>query len=213
MSKGYMANLRPSERRLVVGIGIVFFVVINFWFIIPQFGEWRQVQARMWAAQTTLSAYQKEIAMTPVYERIVRQLESEGQSVPPEEQSAQFSRTIQSQQARSGVQILSTSRMQVRTNQFFLEQSQTIAVQAPEPQLIDFLYNLGAGNSLIRVRDLTLRPDPPRHQLTANVKLIASYQKSPATKTSPAGAPARATGAKTAGATSPNPTISTAKRQ
>jgi len=182
MNKGYLANLRPSERRLVVGIAVVFFVVINFWFVIPQFGEWGRVQARMWEANEKLRTYQKEIDMIPKYQKAVKQLESEGQSVPPEEQTAQFSRTIQNEQARSGVQILSTSKMQVRTNQFFIEQSQSISLQGREAQLVDFLYNLGSGNSLIRVRDLSLRPDPPRQQLTANVKFIASFQKAASAK-------------------------------
>jgi Tfp pilus assembly protein PilO len=209
MSKGYLANLRPSERRLVVGIGVVFFVVINFWFVIPKFGEWARVQARMWEAQEKLAVYQKEIARIPVYQRTVRQLESEGQSVPAEEQTANFSRTIQNQGARSGVQILSTSKMQVRTNQFFLELSQSIAVQGQESQLVDFLYNLGSGNSSIRVRDISLRPDPPRHQLTANVKFVASYQKT-TPRSAPSGTPARSGAAKTAAF--PNPALSTEKR-
>jgi len=54
---------------------------------------------------------------------------------------------------------------------------------------VDFLYNLGSGNSLIRVRDLSLRPDPPRQQLSGNVKLVASYQKNPSKKPAPAAKP------------------------
>ena len=57
---------------------------------------------------------------------------------------------------------------------------------------MDFLYSLGSGNSLIRVRDLTLRPDPPRQQLSGTVKLVASYQKNPPKKAAPAASPASA---------------------
>jgi type II secretory pathway component PulM len=211
MKSGYLSNLRPSERRLVVGIGVVFFVVINFWFIIPQFGEWGRVQARMWEAQEKLSVYQKEIAMKSNYEKVVRQMESEGQSVPAEEQTVQFSRTIQNKQAESGVQIISTSKMNVRTNQFFIDQGQSITLQAQESQLVDFLYNLGTGNSLIRVRELSLRPDPPRQNLVANATLVASYQKKVAAKPGSGTAPAQPGGAtpKTASSSS---TITTAKR-
>jgi len=77
-------------------------------------------------------------------------------------------------------------RISSGTNQFFLEQSQNISVQSGEQQLVDFLYNLGSGNSLIRVRDLTLRPDPPRQNLSATVKLVASFQKKTAGKGAPA---------------------------
>ncbi len=179
MSKGYFENLRPSERRLVVIVGVVFFIVINFWFVIPKFGEWDRVHARRWVAEQQLDAYQKEIAQMAAYDKIVKKMASEGQSVPPEEQSIQFSRTIQTHQAQSGVNVTSTSKMQTRTNQFFIEQSQTVVLQARENQLVNFLHSLGSGNSLIRVRDLSLRPDPSRQQLTANVKLAASYQKKP----------------------------------
>ncbi|HLH56497.1 MAG TPA: hypothetical protein VKY92_23125, partial [Verrucomicrobiae bacterium] len=66
--------------------------------------------------------------------------------------------------------------------------SQSLSVQAGEQQLVDFLYDLGSGNSQIRVRDLSVRPDPPRQQLVAQVKLVASYQKKPTAR--PAGRPA-----------------------
>ena len=55
---------------------------------------------------------------------------------------------------------------------------------------MDFLYNLGSGNSLIRVRDLALHPNPPRQALSGNVKLVASYQKNPPKKAAPVRQPA-----------------------
>jgi hypothetical protein len=63
------------------------------------------------------------------------------------------------------------------TNQFFIEKSQNFSVQGGEKQLVDFLYNLGSGESLIRVRDLGIRPEPAHHELVGTVKLVASYQK------------------------------------
>jgi len=62
---------------------------------------------------------------------------------------------------------------------------QNINVVATDQQLVDFLYKLGSGASMIRVRDLELQPDAPRQHLNANIRLVASYQKNPA-------APARA---------------------
>ena len=71
-----------------------------------------------------------------------------------------------------------------------------------EAQLVDFLYKLGDGNSLIRVRALSLRPDPPRQNLGGNITLIASYQKKPSVR--PASAPAPATAPVPAGTVKTN---------
>jgi hypothetical protein len=45
---------------------------------------------------------------------------------------------------------------------------------------VDFLYKLGSGASMIRVRDLELQPDAPHQHLNGNIRLVASYQKNPA---------------------------------
>ncbi len=197
---GYLdkMNLRPSEKRLVVVVGAVVFVVLNFWLVIPRFSDWTKVKNRMAQAQRKLQLFQSEERQLKTYQTQVRNLESEGASVPREEQAAQFQRVIQSQSAQSGVNITSTSKLTSQTNQFFLELTQIVGLQSLESPLVDFLYNLGSGNSLIRVRELTVRPDQTRMQLTAQVKLVASYQKNipvraatSATTPQPAPAPAK----------------------
>jgi Tfp pilus assembly protein PilO len=186
-------NLRPLEKRLVVAVGAVLFVVLNAWFVWPHFSDLGQAQDRRAEALKKHQLWQLEVDQVPSYQRQIRELESEGQAVPPEDQHHQFSLAITEQGARSGVNVTSTSKQVVRTNQFFLELTQQISVQSREAQLVDFLYNLGSGNSLIRVRDLTLNPDPPRQQLSAKVKLVASYQKSaPRKPASPAASTASA---------------------
>jgi hypothetical protein len=85
--------------------------------------------------------------------------------------------TILSQAAASGVSIQNNTQGQVKTNQFFVEQARALTVTAGESELVDFLYRLGTGDSLVRVRGLALRPDPPRHALSANLTLVASYKK------------------------------------
>ena len=37
--KGYWENLRPFEKRVVVGVGALFFVVLNFLFVFPHFSD------------------------------------------------------------------------------------------------------------------------------------------------------------------------------
>jgi hypothetical protein len=198
-------NLRPFEKRLVVGTAAVLFVVLNIWFVFPFFKDWSKTKNRMATAQDKLQKFETEVAQTSKYEAQVRALESEGLDVPQEDQAVQFLRVIQNQSALSGVNIMGTTKAMTRTNQFFLEQSQSVNVQSGEKQLVDFLYNLGSGNSLIRVRELTLGPDQTRMQLVANVQLVASYQKKPTSRTVPAAATTRpaATTTNTAAAAKP----------
>ena len=186
-------NLRPFEKRLVVVVAAVLFVVLNAWFVFPHFSDLADAQKQRAEALEKIGRWQVEINQEPSYRKQIRDLESEGQAVPAEDQQNQFSRAIQMQQAQSGVNITSTSKQTVRTNQFFLELTQQISVQSGEAQLVDFLYNLGSGTSLIRVRDLALHPNPPRQALSGNVKLVASYQKNPPKKGAPAANPSGAT--------------------
>lgn len=121
--------------------------------------------------------YEEELSNTNKYWVEVNEMERRGANVPPEDQIRDFANTINIQAGRSGVNMVQGGRTTTSTNQFFIELSRSIGVQSPEQPLVDFLYNLGSSNSLIRVRDLNLRPDPPRQQIFANVTLIASYQK------------------------------------
>jgi hypothetical protein len=184
--KAYLARLSSLERRFVVGVMVVVFVLLNAVFVWPRFSEWGRMRARLQTARFTLERFQREIGEMPKYERLVKALENEGLAVPPEDQAVEFSLTIQSLAAQSGVNIISTGPLPLRTNQFFIERAQNLSVQSGEQQLVDFLYNLGAGASLTRVRALSLRPDPPRHQLSANLTLVASYQKKPSAAAAPA---------------------------
>jgi Tfp pilus assembly protein PilO len=175
-------NLKPAERRLVVGVGAMLFFVLNLWFVFPHFSDLSKVQFRIAKARKTKALFEGEIAQVPVYQGRLRQLESENFGIPTEEQNLHFANTREGVAAQSGVIINQTQRIQSRTNQFFVELTQQISLNSKEQQLVDFLYNLGSGNSMIRVRDLSLRPDPARQQLAANIKLAASYQKKAAPK-------------------------------
>ena len=178
--KKYFAQLRPMERRLVVGVAVVLVLVLNAVFIWPHLSDWSKLQARLAKAQAALMRNQTAVAQIPALTADVKKFESAGEFVAPEDQGINFMRTIQGQSAQSGVAIVNTSRQLTRTNDaFFVEQVENINVLATEEQLVDFLYKLGSGASMIRVRDLELQPDPPHQRLNANIRLVASYQKSP----------------------------------
>jgi hypothetical protein len=197
-------NLRPFEKRLVVGVGAVLFVVLNAWFVFPHFSDLSQAKDQRAQAQKKLERWQAEIDQATKYQVGINKFAKEGLEVPPEDQQNQFARAIQNQQAQSGVGIPSFGRTTTKTNLFFLELTQLISVESGEAQLVDFLYNLGSGNSLIRVSDLSLHPNPPRQALSGNVKLVASYQKNPPKKAAPA-ASTPGTSAKTVTSTAKRP--------
>ena len=178
--KKYFAQLRPLERRLAVGVLVVLFLVLNWVFIWPHFSDWGNLRHRLDAARDKFKLFQAAIAQTTAYETQVKSLQSQGESVAAEDMSVNMLRTIQNQSAQSGVGIINTSRQITRTNdEFFVEQVQNITVLADDKQLVDFLYKLGSGASMIRVRDLELQPDAPKQHLNANIRLVASYQKNP----------------------------------
>lgn len=203
------ANLRPSERRLVLVVGVILFIVINYVWIVPHFSDWGTVTTRRESAKWKVETYQKEIDKKPIYEKQVRELEGAGISVPLEDMAVTFARTIQAQAAQSRISILANSRPSVSTNQFFIDQIQTITVQGQEKNLVDFLYNLGEGTSLVRVRGLSIHPDAPRQMLAANVTLVASYQKNPQAARAAAAKPAATPAPEAAAAPTPTPTAPT----
>jgi hypothetical protein len=173
---GERLNLRPFEKRLVAGVATVLFLVINFWFVFPHFGDWSKFQGRYELSQRKLERYQKEIGQMAANRRKIDGLQDKGADIPLEDQATHFSSTIASQAAQSGVSVPQTGRIKTTTNQFFITQSETISTQSGEPQLVDFLFKLGDGPSPIRVSGLTIRPDVPRQALSANVTLAARYQ-------------------------------------
>jgi Tfp pilus assembly protein PilO len=176
--KKYFAHLRPMERRLVIGVGVILFLVVNAWLVWPHFSDWDDLSQRQNTARVKLSLYQDAVERIPKLEAQVGNFESVGEFVALEDQSIDMMRSIQSQASSCGVGIQNYSRLTTRTNDaFFVEQVQNISVIATEDQLVNFLYRLGSGASMIRVRDLELQPDAEHYHLTANIRLVASYQK------------------------------------
>jgi Tfp pilus assembly protein PilO len=172
-------NLRPSERRLLVVVGLVVFVVVNIWFVWPHFGDLSEIRRRQADAEMKVDAYQKEIARKPVNEAMVKKFEEGGLNVPREDQAIELLRAIQQKATLHKVSITGQSRQTTRTNEPFLEHSVNVSTLSGEKELVNFLHDLGSGGSTIRVRDLSVSPEPQRHKLTAKIKFVASYQAKP----------------------------------
>jgi Tfp pilus assembly protein PilO len=176
--KKYLAQLRPVERRLAIGVVVVVLLVLNYVFIWPHFSDWGNLSRRLDTARNKLKLYQTAVAQTDSCQKLVNSLQSQGEFVALENQGVNMLRTLQTQSTQSGVSIANNSRQITRTNDaFFVEQVQNINVTADDKSLVDFLYKLGSGASMIRVRDLELQPDSPKQHLNANIRLVASYQK------------------------------------
>ena len=174
---GYISRLNPAERRLVVVVGLVLFFIVNLVWVWPHFSDWGNLSRERDSALQKFANYQATIDQARRLEPEMRKLRVEGGDVPPDDQSLDFLRTVQTQAAQCGVGFLRNSSPRTGGNQFFVDQSQTISVQGGEKQMVDFLYNLGVGRSMIRVRSLSVRPDPAHQQLNADITLVASYQR------------------------------------
>jgi Tfp pilus assembly protein PilO len=179
--KKYFDNLRPSERRLVVIVAVVVVVALNWVYVWPHFADFGNYENRLDSATRKLSSYNSMIAQTSTLQNELKTYEGQGIFVAPDDQGVTFLRTVQTEALGCSVALQSSSRPTTRTNDvFFVEVIQNINVLAEEKNLVDFLYKLGSDSSMIRVRDLALQPDAPHQRLSADIRLVANYQKTPA---------------------------------
>ena len=175
-------NLRPQERRLVVIVGTVIFVLLNMWFVWPYFDDWGQTQAKIATSRATLERYQREIDQKPKYEARLRELEQTGSELLASENELQ--RVVLMQAAAAGVQ---TAGSQVNrnsagnTNQFFQEASISIPFHAGGKELVDFLVGIAAQNAMIRVRDMSVRPEQNQTRLGGTLVFVGNFQQRPTT--------------------------------
>lgn len=200
-------KLTPSERRLVVVIGAVVFVVLNYWIVWPRFGDFKALTEDMESIEEKRNRYQKEIDRRPTYEVLLRKLQASGSVLPAGEEKIQFRSDTERLAREVGLTVrgwgeVVGERSGTMTNAFF----ESIAlpmnqVTGGEDQIVEFLHRVGASNSTIRVKELTLKPggfDPRaggRTNLDAVIRLVASVQKA---------APKGATAAPAAGVATPS---------
>lgn len=180
-------NLQPSERRLMVVLLIVLFVMLNMWLVFPHFQKRAIVRTEIQDNIRKLKSYQLETNRIPDLEIRLQELEARmGTNVLADLSQTQrrdFQRTIDRVEKESGVQIVQqfpiteTKPLGTNTNQFFTEISMTIRVSALENQLVNFLYQISSGDSNIRVSDLLLKPTPNQTALDGKITLVSSFRK------------------------------------
>ena len=180
-------NLQPQERRLVVLVGTLVFVLLNIWFVFPHFKRWDVVNNQLQSQQLKYRRYQQATNRIPQYRRELQELQSEGSKINPDMQAFRMTETIQSIAQANNVQVPRLgsprpARSTGETNRFYEELQVSGRVVADEPELVDFLYALGTNSSMVRVRSLIVTPQSQNTNLQADLTLVASYQKNaPAT--------------------------------
>jgi len=190
--KRLFSQLRPLEQRIVIATAVMLFVLANWVWVWPHFTDWSRLKTQMKETHDTIVTFQKQIAEAPKWEAEKKKLEGEGSVLPSEEMALQLRRFIDEQAALSGLVEQSVTlsggsgRGGDKSASVFEERTLTMGYIAGDGELVDFLYNLGAGKSTIRVRDLSIKPDGGLMKLSGNMTLVASYQKKTGPKTPPA---------------------------
>jgi hypothetical protein len=211
-------NLTPAERRLVVIVGIVVFVVLNFWQVFPMFGDYGKYEQWTRDANVTLKKYQDEIAKRAGYDKEKTILKGQGGVVQTEEAALRLTQEINSQAALSGVTVTSIQPMTRqsatgKTNAFFEEATVTVSVNTGEKELIDFLFRLADKDLLIRAKSMNISTDPSQMRLQGQLTLVKSFQRRPPPKVAAAAAAAaKAAPPPATSAPAPAPTLAPAKQ-
>lgn len=162
-------------------------LLFNHWFIWPYFSKWDVMVRERTKLEGQKQIYFKEVSKKGVYEKLLRELEGAGGQVMPEEQANRVQQGITSAAATNGVnlgrvspQVASLRMSASKDTNFFDEQIVIVDLSAKEESFVNFLYALGASDSMIRVRDMSrLRIDNTGQSLSASVTFVASFQKKP----------------------------------
>ena len=70
-------NLRPFEKRLVVGVGAVLFLVLNAWFVVPHFSDLSKARDNRAEALKKLDSWQAEIDQMTKYQAGINKFRQE----------------------------------------------------------------------------------------------------------------------------------------
>jgi hypothetical protein len=196
-------NLTPQERRIVVGLAVIVFIVLNILMVIPHFKDLRRVKAQLADARDTIVKWNREIVKDQEpnngYKVQLDQLQRQQGGAIGDKQ-VQLQRTVSDQAMKTGVnvsEIKPVTAMNTQSNAFYEEQSVRINFECMEAPLINFLVNVGNDPAMIRVRELQLHTaDANRYRLKGEAILSANYERqqpkpapAPAPKTP--GAPAK----------------------
>ncbi len=190
MSASYFdkLGLSPQERRLVVIVGIVVFVVINWWVIFPMFGNWGIYEQKLDDAGKQRDKFNAEISRQKEYETKLKALQQQGSQVASEEAALRLQQDVINQANLTGlgygnITPVNRASTTVKTNSFFDEASVSVSINTGEKELIDFLVRLADKELLVRAKSMDIGPDPQTQtRLMGNLTLVKSFQRKPPPK-------------------------------
>lgn len=175
-------NLRPGERRLIVIVAIVTFVVLNVVFVWPHGEKWKASLAELDDAKAQLAEFRATAAELDQTSQKLSMVESGGATLIDHAESEHLLRTIQAETTRHRVNVQrydGQSEHALGTNDLFVERVLPIQyINTDDTNLVALLVSVGSGDSLIRVRDLTIQTDPSRTKLHGRITFVASYRGS-----------------------------------
>ncbi len=175
-------NMSPQERKFVIVVVIIFAFVLNFLFIWPQFKQWTPVQTELEAKQKLLAEYEAKIAEMPELKKVLGNLESTNSApiLVSGDAKTHFFRTVENlaRQNRFLYDSMSPPSPNLNsTNKYFQELTMRVNFSGTkESDLVNFLYKLSDGNSSIRVRDFSIKPNNPPMLLQGFITLVANYE-------------------------------------
>jgi len=155
-------NLRPNERRIVIVVGVVVFIVLNAWFVWPHFNDANKSLAAInkgrldWTNRYEL--IQKDTRTGGYRDQIRKLMQEEGGDLESgQSKEIQLTRKVQEKAPQYGVTVVQYNDIQStafneKTNAFFEERSLRISVQAGESNLVNFLYDMGNDPAMIPAR-------------------------------------------------------------
>lgn len=180
-------NLRPNERRVVIIVAVVVFVVLNAWFVWPHFNDATVAMAKInkgrldWTNHYDL--IEKYTKPGGIKVHIDQLMHEQGGASLSGSSEIELTRKVQEKAPQYGVTVLNyvnvpQTAYSGKTNAFFEERSLKIGVQCGESNLVNFLYDIGNDSSMIRVRELHLKPaDQNRYRLSGDITLSANFPK------------------------------------
>jgi hypothetical protein len=178
--KKYLDQLGSQERRWVLGTAVAVFVIMNYLLVWPHFSDWRRNNVRIEAAEKKIATYRTELSRKSYYETAIKRLQPQDANSDLSGDPIQIEYFYHARASENNVSIQANTRPTSHSSDpFFQEEEFGLSLLAKEGNLVNFLYSLGSSNSMVRVRAMSLRPDQPRHQLDANITIVASYLKKP----------------------------------